>query len=137
MVRSDVHGMRDGDGGTRGPQRGARRIDFAEVFEAGPGRDEANSTEPGSRDPSATATIIGAATAIVDATAACSVDASKAVSFRFGGSVAGLLCQNGSEALPSISKGALPEEGAAFTMKFLPLCGRGGTGRRTSLRGWR
>jgi len=82
MVRSDVHGMRDGDGGTRGPQRGARRIDFAEVFEAGPGRDEANSGEPGSRDPSATATIIDAATAIVDATAACSVDAEKAVNFR-------------------------------------------------------
>jgi len=86
MVRSDVHGMRDGDGGTRGPQRGARRIDFAEVFEAGPGRDEANSGEPGSCDPSgarsAAATIIDATTAVVDASAAFSFDASEAVSFR-------------------------------------------------------
>src|SRR6516225_6360762 len=105
MVRRDVHGMRDGDGGTRGPQRGARRIDFAEVFEASPGRDEANSGEPGSCDPSAArsaaATIIDAAAAVVDTSAAFSFDASEAVSFRLAAQSRGCFAKSVSKALPS------------------------------------
>src|SRR6202044_2483524 len=123
VVRHYVHGLRLRDGVARGQGGGARRLRAATSLEAHSQEDASNdscrardhSTEPRSAGQSA----------CVEHHAA-------------GFFIYAFAAEPGTEkALIFAPWLGLQRCAAAVKLFTLPLCGRGGTGRRTSLRGWR